>query len=209
MKKTFYVMIFVLLLFVTVSSNVYADDWYNIGYSIGQSIGNSPAQDDKSFYKDDKYDFTHIKKICVVSTVPPQCYAYISDPYITQKYTNYISHSFADICNMSSANEAGDVFTALYSDTLKPGSTEFNSAYITYIRKNYDAVLYVNIYAYNQNEGLGNVFMDFRLIDTKTGKDVMYYKDMRLNAPRSDKEGMIQRITNTFRTKFKKAKNNY
>ena len=35
--------------------------------------------------------------------------------------------------------------------------------------------------------------------------DIFYIKDMRLNAPRSSKEGMISRITNRFRDKFHKA----
>ncbi len=48
--------------------------------------------------------------------------------------------------------------------------------------------------------------MDFTLMDSSAQRKLLYYKDMRMNAPRSTIVGMIKRITKSFKGKIEKVR---
>lgn len=203
MRKLF----FVLLIFLfAMQPATYADPWYDLGYNIGAALGNSSGQDDKSFYQSPTYDFSKIKKICFNTTVPNGFEQYVSDPFITETYIKNFKEKFSDtnIIVDSSAETINKFYAQDQSLSKLPQDMQIKE-YTNFIHQNYQAVLYINLYAYYQNGPLGNVFMDFTLKNFQGEKPILYYKDMRMNAPRSTKEGMIKRITGAFKDKLTNA----
>lgn len=190
------------------------DPWYDAGQAAGQIIGasifsGSPGTDSKNFYKDENYNFSNIKKIVLISTVPKQAQAYVDDPYLENKYpgifaselkeTNIIFVPLEKVLN--DFYQTPESRTAPKDDPMAPVRN--------YLKANYDAILSVYIYAYNMRSGnTGNCALDFKMLNTINGADILYYKDFRLNAPRSWPEGMIKRITGQFKNKLIDAINN-
>lgn len=185
--------------------SVHANDpWYNLGYAIGSSIGNSPGVDDKDYYCNPSYNFNNMRRVLIIAQVPQQYAQYISDPYIPNEYVEFAKDALKDTMIVSNVNDAERDFNAL---GLKFNTQdEYTKAFGDYVASHYDGILIVNIYAYSQNGSYGNVFMDFTLKDNYAINTLMYYKDMRMNAPRSNKVGMIKRITGAFQNKIKKAR---
>ncbi len=181
------------------------DPWYNIGYAIGSSVGNSPAQSDKSFWSDPNCDFNNIRKVVVVVQVPQQNAMYIGDPDIVNEYEAFSKQQLGSVLTLHTFRDVTNAFSQQVSNTYA-NQEEWNAAYSEYLQTHYDGILLVNIYAYYQNGSYGNVFMDFTLMDPSAQRKLLYYKDMRMNAPRSTTVGMIKRITNSFKGKIEKVR---
>lgn len=88
------------------------------------------------------------------------------------------------------------------STTIFPDENAKTIAFANFLSNSADVILIANIFSYNEFNGLGNVLIDFTITDCKTAKNVMYYKDTRLNAPRSSKEDLSERIADSFISKL-------
>lgn len=181
------------------------DPWYNIGYAIGASAGNSPAQSDKNFWHDPNYNFNNVKKVVVLVQVPQQNAMYIGDPDIVKEYEAFSKEQLNPVLTLHTIQDVTTAFSQQAAGAYS-SQEEWNAAYSQYVQTHYDGILFVNIYAYYQNEMYGNVFMDFTLVDSSAQRKLLYYKDMRMNAPRSTTVGMIKRITNSFKGKIEKVR---
>lgn len=190
---------------VTASAN---DPWFDIGKAIGSSIGNpnTLGNSDKNFYCDPTYDFSQVRYVVVGSTINPQAGGWISDPYIAQKYPEVV---------WKALNEKKiPVFT--FGVALKNYIDHDASKHPEYTNEQHVAAALGKIYstggvfvnaqimAYSQDpyySGIGNCFINFTVYGPN-GQTIMYYSDKRLNAPRSSKEGMSERIAGAFAKKF-------
>lgn len=189
----------------TASAN---DPWFDIGKAIGSSIGNPTTigNSDKNFYYDQNYDFSQIRYVVVASTVNPQAGGWVSDPYIAQKYP--------DIMWKALKEKGIPVFT--FSVALKNYVDHDAGKHPEYTNEQHLAAalgkiyatggvfVNANILAYSQDpyySGIGNCYINFTVYGPN-GQTIMYYSDKRLNAPRSSKEGMSERIAGAFAKKF-------
>ncbi len=187
---------------LTVAAN---DPWYNIGYAIGSSVGNSPAQSDKDFWYDQNCNFNNIRKVVVFVQIPQQNAMYIGDPDIVDEYEAFSQEQLSSVLTIHRLRDVSNGFSQQVPNTYA-NQEEWNAAYSRYLQMHYDGILLVNIYAYYQNGSYGNVFMDFTLMDSSAQRKLLYYKDMRMNAPRSTIVGMIKRITKSFKGKIEKVR---
>lgn len=187
------------------TTQIHANDpWYNIGYAIGSSIGNSPGVSDKDYYCNPNYNFNNLRNVLIVVQVPPQYSQYIDDPYIADEYSVFSKDVLKDTMTIYNINDAVKLFNS--QGIAFTNQEDYNKAFWQYVGFHFDGILMVHIYAFSQNGSYGNVFMDFTLRDNTAANTLMYYKDMRMNAPRSSKVGMLKRITNAFQNKIKKAR---
>lgn len=204
MKKIIIMCVMVLLSF-NASASASNDPWYDIGHAIGSSIGNGPSgTDSKNFYRSSNYDFSKLKNMYLVVTIPKGLEKHIEDPYIVEKHTEYMQKELKKLgYNVITQVELSEELAN--NPVLKPYlEKDTVSAINSYLCICYPIYVNVKIYAYN-NYSNGNVFLDFNLFDFNENKNILFYRDARLNAPRSSKEGMIKRITEQFTNKLNGA----
>ena len=188
------------------------DPYYDAGAALGNALGNAlvgrtPGIDDKDEYKNQDFNFRRIKRIMCMTNVD-RTSQYVSNPYIDIQYYDIINKSFSESkVGVDSFLVAAKTCFSKYDPNYvsRLSKQEWMNIFGAYVAENYDAILTVNIYAYRNRGSFGDVFLEFYMKDTANYMDIFYIKDMRLNAPRSSKEGMISRITNRFRDKFHKA----
>jgi len=207
MRKFIALVVLTFMLFL--QGNAYAsnDPWYDVGNAIGSSIANgNPGKDEKNLYRDKSFDFTKIKRICFIASYPDKCSHLIDDKYINKKYPDILIKEFeGSNIKLVDVTTACNKFLALYPNISNSEQRGF--LFNEYLRNNYDAVLYINIYAYNRGYyNTGNCALEFKLRPINTysqqGTEIFYMKDFRLQAPRSWPEGMIKRITSRFKDKL-------
>lgn len=188
------------------------DPYYDAGAALGNALGNAlvgrtPGIDDKDEYKNEQFNFRSIKKVMCLTNADKNS-EYISNPYIDIQYYSVIKKSFNESkVEMDSFLDAAQKCFSRYDPNVvkRLNQQQWMNIFGAYVAENYDAILTVNIYAYRNRGAFGDVFLEFYMKDTDNYQDIFYVKDMRLNAPRSSKEGMISRITNRFRDKLHKA----
>jgi len=180
----------------------------SIGRAIGGLLGGTPGNDIKDFSKDKQYKFDKIKNICTITIVPQNYSRNVVNVNMVGNYDGVLAKTFPVETFRPKVTVGSKLMRAFFDDPATKFISEQDrfAAFKKYIATNYDAILYINIYAYNRGmNNTGNCALDFKLVDLKSGKDILYYKDFRLNAPRSWPEGMIQRITDTFKGKLEDA----
>lgn len=206
MKKTAALLALALSVLPVMGS--YANDsWFDVGKSIGSAIGNSinSGSDDKNFYCDEYYDFSKVKYLVVTASLP-QNTSFISDPYIAQKYPNVLKEKFGDKIKVKTIKEAILEYQKYWAP-LHPDYTveQHVQEMMRRIADEGGVVVYVTIAAYSQGAyGTGNCWLIFS-VQPYGQNVVMSYSDMRMNAPRSSKEGMMRRISGKFVSKFMDA----
>jgi hypothetical protein len=133
----------------------FADDYetgHAIGSAIGAALGGTPGVDDKAFYKDDHYDFSKLKKICVMAMIPKNSGAYVTDPYIHIKYNKIAQEELKDIIRVIPITDVISAFQKTTNYQLLD-EKERPAAFKSYLASNYQALLNVNIYAYRGRSG--------------------------------------------------------
>lgn len=181
-----------------------SDSWFDVGKSIGSAIGNSlnNGSDDKNFYCDEYYDFSKVKYLVVTANLPENR-SFISDPYIAQKYPSILKQKFGDKIKVKTLAEAIQEYQK-YWQPLHPEYTleQHVQEMLSRIDAEGGVMVYVTIAAYSQGAyGTGNCWLIFN-VQPYGQNVVMSYSDMRMNAPRSSKEGMMKRISGKFVSKF-------
>lgn len=184
------------------------DSWFEVGRSIGTAIGNSmtpSGSDDKNFYCDEYYDFSQIKYLVIDASLP-QNTSFISDPYIAKKYPAILKEKFGDKIKVKTIEEAILEYQKYWYQLHPEYTTEQHvQEMLRRITDEGGVMLHAVVAAYSQGAyGTGNCWVIFTV--QPYGRDVvMSYSDMRMNAPRSSKEGMLGRISGKFVSKFMDA----
>lgn len=204
MKKAAVLLALLLSVLPAVSGQAY-DSWFEVGRSIGTAIGNSmtpSGSDDKNFYCDEYYDFSKIKYLVIDASLP-QNTSFISDPYIAKKYPEILKEKFGDKFKVKTAQEAVQEYYK-YWYPIHPEYTaeQHVQEMMRRITEEGGVLVHAVVAAYSQGAyGTGNCWVIFDV--QPYGSDVVLsYSDMRMNAPRSSKEGMIKRISGKFVSKF-------
>lgn len=217
--KIFIVIVFSMLLCFPSISKASNDPWYDLGYKLGTSISNniSSGNDEKNFYYDESYNISNTKLFVIGCSVKPNVKEYVSDKYMGQKYPKILKKILLE--KFSDKDKAVEVITIeefvdAYMKNVAPMFPDYSpEEHIDNIFRSIDLLngLYINadVLVYMQGPYYANVGNCYISFDVYKGNNVILnYSDKRLNANRSSKEGMAERIGKAFSNKLYKVYNN-
>lgn len=197
------------MMFLSSISVAYADPAYDIGRSIGNAIGNAigsapyKGDIDKSFYKDENFNFSYLNKFLVIAYIVPETANYVSDPYIANKYPVELKKRIGDKYIVKTMSDVAMQYITIHPDAAKLPQEQIVDNLIQYAKNSSDAIITANIYAYYATGNTNNVLVDFCITPVGWSNPVFSYKESRLNVERGNKEHTLDIITEHFIEKFK------
>lgn len=209
MKK---ILTLVLLLFA-ITNTVFAwtDPSYemgkNIGNAMGDAMGKMPYRGDieKSFYADDKFDFSTMKRFALLTTIPPQYQQYIDDQFIVLKYEQEIQKKLGKKYTVKTMRDVKDQYYKLHPETVTISADQQTNAIINFAKETNDTIIIANIQCYNASKGVVNVKVEFLISPLSTVQHVFNYTESRFNVENNSREGSINTILKHFCDKFEET----
>lgn len=203
MKK----LLLVLMLFIMMTMPVtYAGVREETINDMGQYLQVNLGKNNKGYYKDDSFDFTTIKKMIIVTSIQKGGAMKLTEPEIIVKSEIMIRDRMNENFNAYIAKTFDDVHSEY--QRLAPiigtdSGTDSENHWKNYFYSNADTIVHIEALAYNEARDFANVAMVFTVYNNS--KEVLCYKDFRLNARNSSKEGVFHRIAEAFVEKMDKA----
>lgn len=204
-------LLLILLMFVIMSIPVtYAGTREEMLNDMGKYVEVDLGKNNKGYYKDESFDFSQIKNITIITSVQKGNNSKLTDAEIITQSETIVKDKFNENFNRYLARTFDDALTEYkrLSNVIgtNDSETDAKSAWKTYFFSNTDTIIHIEAFAYNQTKPFANVAMVFTVYNN--GKEVLCYKDFRLNVQNSSKEGVFNRIAESFVEKVDKEISN-
>ena len=200
-----------LICFLSIPSFCFADSYYDfgkdLGNAIGNAMGNAPYRGDidKSFYKDEKFDFSTLKRFLLLTSVPQHCHPFVDDQFIIQKCNQAIQKELGKKYHIKTSDEVAEQYWKLHPDTVNLPPEQGRQRFIQFVSKTIDAAIFVNIQAYNTYGRACNAHLSFYITPITADMSVFNYTESRLNVENRSKAKTLGIILDHFSEKFKES----
>lgn len=203
MKKLLLVfMMFIIMSFSVAYAGVREETVDDIGNYVAVNLG----KNNKGYYKDESFDFKQIKKIAIVASIQKGGASKLTDSEIITKSEVMIKDKINENFNAYLAKTFDDIlseYKVVASVTASETAVDPKTHWKNYFFSNADTIIHIEVLAYNQERETANAAMVFTVYND--GQEVLCYKDFRLNASNSSKEGVFHRIASAFVEKMDQA----
>lgn len=200
-------LVLLLMIFVIMVTPVaYAGAREEILDSMGDYLEVNLGKNNKGYYQDDSFNFAQIKKMIIITSIQKGGARKLTEPEIIMKSEVEVKNKINENFNTYMAenfDEIASEYRRLAPIIGNDSSVEGESHWKNYFYTKADTIVHIEVLAYNQARDFANVAMVFTVYNN--GKEVLCYKDFRLNAKNSVKEGVFDRIVLAFVEKMDKA----
>ena len=203
--------LFLLILMFANTALAWSDPSYeagkNIGNAMGDAMGKMPYHGDidKSFYANDKFDFSTMKKFILLTTLDPRYSPFIDDQFIILKYDQAIQKKLSKKYTIKTMREIKEQYYRIHPEAVNLPVEQQTNSVITFAKETNDTIIIANIQAYNTRGYAVNTKVEFSISPLSAVQHVFNYTESRLNVENASKEKAINTILDHFYDKFEET----